>query len=157
MARVLITGMSGAGKSTLLAAVADRGYRTVETDYDGWMLTEARWDEPRMSTLLAEHDTIAVCGTAENQGRFYDRFDHVVYLYVPLEVLLDRVRTRVCNPYGKTAAQQADIARYVSEVEPRIRRSATVELDGLMPFSVLADRVEQCLTAAGERRTSSVP
>jgi shikimate kinase len=148
MARVLITGMSGAGKSTLLAAVARRGFRTVDTDYDGWEVSEARWDEPRMSALLAEHSTIAVCGTAENQGRFYSRFEHVIYLHVPLEVLLDRVRARSDNPYGKTTAQQADIAKYVAEVEPLIRRTATLELDGLTPVQVLAERVEQCLMSS---------
>ena len=53
MARVLVTGMSGAGKSTLLAAVAQRGYTTIDTDYDGWELPGALWDEPRMNALLA--------------------------------------------------------------------------------------------------------
>ena len=147
MARVLLTGMSGAGKSTVLAAVASRGYPTVDTDYDGWELPGALWDEPRMSALLAEHATIAVSGTAQNQGRFYDRFEHVIYLRVPLEVLLDRVRTRTNNPYGKAADQQADITRYVAEVEPLIRRTATLELDGLLPVPALADRVEQCLAS----------
>jgi shikimate kinase len=145
MARVLVTGMSGAGKSTLLAAVAGRGYLTVDTDYDGWELPDEQWDEPRMSALLAEHATIAVSGTVSNQGSFYDRFEHVVYLFVPLDVLLDRVRARTTNPYGKTADQQADIARYVSEVEPLIRPSATLELDGLLPLETLADRLENCL------------
>jgi hypothetical protein len=113
--------------------------------FDGWALSEAQWDEPRMSGLLAEHATIAVCGTAENQGRFYGRFEHVIYLYVPLAVLLDRARARSNNPYGKTAAEQADIAKYMVEVEPLIRRTATLELDGRMPVEVLADRVQQCL------------
>jgi dephospho-CoA kinase len=144
MSRVLVTGMSGAGKSTLLAAVARRGFRTLDTDYDGWT-AGARWDAPRMSMLLAECSTLAVSGTAENQGDFYDRFEHVVYLYVPLEVLLERVRARTDNPYGRTAEQQADIAEYVLTVEPLIRRSATVELDGLLPVEGLADAVERCL------------
>lgn len=148
VARVLITGMSGAGKSTLLSAVASRGFRTVDTDYDGWELSDAQWDEPRMSALLAEHPTIAICGTAENQGRFYDRFEHVVYLHVPLEVLLARVRARSNNPYGKTVEQQADIARYVLKVEPLIRRTATLELDGLEPLEVLADHIERCLMSS---------
>jgi len=98
-----------------------------------------------MSALLAGHSTIAVSGTAQNQGRFYDRFEHVVYLRVPVEVLLDRVSKRTNNPYGKTAAQQADITSFVAEVEPQILRSATLELDGLQPIATLADRVEQCL------------
>ena len=100
---------------------------------------------PRMTALLSAHGTIAVAGTAENQGRFYTTFDHVIYLCAPLEVLLDRVSARTNNPYGKPAEQQADIARYVHEVEPLIRRSATLELDALTHVEVLADRVEQCL------------
>lgn len=145
MARVLLTGMSGAGKSTVLDAVARRGYITVDTDYDGWELSNALWDEPRMSALLSEHDTIAVSGTAQNQGRFYDRFEHVIYLRVPLDVLLARVCTRTNNPYGKTADQHADITKYVAEVEPLIRRTSTLELDGLLPVPALTDRVELCL------------
>ena len=145
MARVLVTGMSGAGKSTLLAAVASRGYPTVDTDYDGWELPGALWHEPRMTALLAQHSTIVVSGTAQNQSRFYDRFEHVVYLRVPLAVLIDRVRARTNNPYGKTADQQADITRYVAEVEPLIRRTATLELDGMLPIQELADRIEQRL------------
>jgi shikimate kinase len=148
MARVLLTGMSGAGKSTLMAAIAHRGYPTVDTDEDGWHLPDGLWDQPRMSALLTEHPTIAVAGTAQNQGRFYDRFEHVIYLHVPLEALLDRVRSRTNNPYGKSLDQQSDIARYVAEVEPLIRRTATLELDGLLPISALADRVEQCLRPA---------
>jgi shikimate kinase len=148
MARVLLTGMSGAGKSTLLAAVARRGHCTLDTDYGGWELADAHWDEPRMSALLAEHATVVVSGTAQNQALFYDRFEHVIYLYVPLEVLLDRVRSRTNNPYGKTADQQEDIARFVREVEPLIRRSATLELDGLLPIQVLADRVEDCMRSS---------
>jgi hypothetical protein len=54
-----------------------------------------------VSALLAEHTAIVVSGTAQNQGRFYDRFEHVIYLRVPLELLLDRVRTRTNNSYGK--------------------------------------------------------
>ena len=163
MARVLLTGMSGAGKSTLLAAVGRRGYSTVDTDYDGWELPGALWDEPRMSALLAGHSTIAVSGTAQNQGLFYGRFEHVIYLRVPLEVLLDRVRARSNNPYGKSADQQDDISRYVAEVEPLIRRTATLELDGLLPIPALADRVRAMPTlhltrdaSAADRARSAV-
>jgi hypothetical protein len=90
--------LSGAGKSTLLAAVAGRGYPTVDTNCDGWEMADALWDERRMSALLAGHGTIAVSGTAQNQGRFYERFEHVICLRLPMEVLLHRVRTRTNNP-----------------------------------------------------------
>ncbi|SBT47345.1 AAA family ATPase [Micromonospora auratinigra] len=145
MARVLITGMSGAGKTTLLRALAGRGYRTVDTDYDGWTTADGRWDEPRMAALLAGRGPLAVSGTVENQGRFYHRFDQVVLLSAPIDVLLDRVRDRTDNPYGGTAGQRAEIRRYTREVEPLLRRGATVELDGTRPVEALADEVAALL------------
>src|SRR6202012_1776494 len=80
VARILITGMSGAGKSTLLRALAGRGHMTVDTDYDGWTLDDSRWDAARMSGLLAKESDVVVAGTVDNQGDFYECFDHVVLL-----------------------------------------------------------------------------
>lgn len=142
MARVLLTGMSGAGKSTVLDELRRRGHLTVDTDYDGWELPDRTWDEVRMNRLLAEHRDVVVSGTVENQGRFYGTFEHVVLLSAPLPVLLERARTRTKNPYGKTTAQQAEIAAYVATVEPLLRRGATLELDGRRPVAELADLVE---------------
>ena len=139
--------MSGVGKTTLLAELSRRGCETVDTDYGGWELPDGTWDEQRMAALLDRHATVVVSGTVDNQGRFYDRFHHVVLLSAPLAVLVDRVVSRSNNPYGKTPEQQADIERYVREVEPLLERGATVRLDGRRPVSELADAVEQLLTA----------
>jgi shikimate kinase len=148
VARVLVTGMSGAGKTTLLDEMSRRGHRTVDTDYAGWTLPDGTWDEARMASLLAGQSDVVVSGTVENQGRFYDRFDHVVLLSAPLATLLDRLRTRSNNPYGRTADQRAEVVRYVAEVEPLLRRGATVELDGRRPVTELADAVEELMAAA---------
>jgi shikimate kinase len=145
VARVLVTGMSGAGKTTLLDELRARGHRTVDTDVGGWVLADGRWDEPRMSRLLAENATVAVAGTVDNQGRFYDRFDDVVLLSAPVDVLLERVTSRTTNPYGRTPQQQDEIRRYVVEVEPLLRRGATLELDGRLPPRVLCDVVDRLL------------
>jgi shikimate kinase len=147
MARVLVTGMSGAGKSTVLSELARRGHVTVDTDDDGWHLADGTWDEVLMDELLGRRPAVVVCGTADNQGRFYDRFDHVVLLSAPVDVLLDRVRRRAGNPYGRTADQQEEIRRYVVEVEPLLRRGATLELDGRLPVDELADTLEALLSA----------
>jgi shikimate kinase len=72
---------------------------------------------------------VVVSGTVENQGRFYDRFDHVVLLSAPLDVLIERVTKRTNNPYGNDPEQHAEIAGYVATVEPLLRRGATLELD----------------------------
>lgn len=153
MARTLITGMSGAGKSTLLAELARRGHVTVDTDYDGWTDgSGGPWDEARMADLLAARADAVVSGTVENQGRFYDRFDHVVLLSAPVDVLIERVSRRTDNPYGRSAAEQDEIRRYAVEVEPLLRQSAHVELDGRRSVDDLADAVESLgSTGPGER------
>lgn len=141
-----MTGMSGAGKTTVLDELHRRGYFTVDTDYDGWELPDGTWDEPRMDELLASNENLIVSGTVDNQGRFYDRFDHVVLLSAPLAVLLQRVARRA-NPYGRTPEQRAEIAEYVRTVEPRLRRGATTELDGRRDVSELADTLEKLVRA----------
>jgi|SRR4051794_8233797 shikimate kinase len=146
MARVLLTGMSGTGKTTVLDELQRRGHITVDTDYDGWESPSGTWDEGRMHQLLASNPDVVVSGTAENQGRFYDRFEHVVLISAPLPVLVERVTRRSNNPYGKTPKQRAEIARYLNTVEPLLRRGATLELDGQRPVAELADVIEDLVT-----------
>lgn len=146
MSKILVTGMSGTGKTTLLAALASRGHLTVDTDFDGWTLADGLWDEPRMTELLVGQRNLVVSGTVANQGRFYPGFDEVVLLTAPLEVMLERVRTRADNPYGRTPEQVAEIERNVREVEPLLRRGATRELDGRRPVEELADQLESLLS-----------
>jgi dephospho-CoA kinase len=146
--RILVTGMSGTGKSTILAELARRGHPVADTDYDSWTLPDGTWDEPRMAALLAERSQIVVSGTVSNQGVFYDRFDEVVLLSAPISVLLARVADRSNNPYGKTAEQRAEIERNTTEVEPLLRRGATLMLDASYPVDDLANLVEALLTPA---------
>lgn len=147
MRRVLLTGMSGTGKSSALAELQRLGFQAVDTDAPGWTEWSERedgylWREDRIAELLAceEGPTLYVSGTVSNQGRFYDRFDAVVLLSAPAEVLLGRIEARTENPYGKTAEQRELILRHLVEVEPLLRRSCTHEIDAAQP---LADVVEQ--------------
>lgn len=98
-----------------------------------------------MTELLDRNDDIVVSGTVENQGRFRDRFDHVILLSAPVDLLIERVSSRTTNPYGRSPEQQDEIRRFVTEVEPLLRRSATLELDGRRPVAELADTVEALL------------
>jgi shikimate kinase len=145
MVHVLITGMSGVGKSTVLAELACRGHATIDTDYDGWVLADGTWDEQRIGELLASTSSVIVSGTVANQGRFYDQFSAVVMLSAPLEILIERVAQRTDNPYGRSEEDQAEIREYVREIEPLLRDGATVELDGRLPVSALADDIEQLI------------
>lgn len=145
MAKVLLTGMSGTGKSTVLAELQARGYETVDTDYEAWTLSDGKWDEQRMAELLASTTQIIVSGTVENQGNFYQYFDHIVLLSAPLRILLERVKNRTNNSYGKTPEQQSQIAAYKQSIEPLLRQGATLELDSQAPIEEIADCIEKLL------------
>ena len=109
MPRILITGMSGAGKSTLLAELARRGHATVDTDHGGWTDgSGGPWDEARMTALLAARADVVVSGTVENQGRFYDRFEHVIASGEVGAVKPDaRIFRAAVERFGVDAAQAA--------------------------------------------------
>lgn len=150
MRRILVTGMSGAGKSSALDMLQLLGFQTVDTDHGGWTeWSEAErghvWREDRMAALLSREDeqegsALYVSGTVSNQGRFYDRFDAVVLLSAPADVLLERIEARTSNPYGKSSEERELVLRHLAEVEPLLRRTCTHEIDAAQP---LADVVSQ--------------
>jgi shikimate kinase len=149
MSKVFVTGISGTGKSSALAELRRRGYRAVDTDDPGWReyrkyvqpidelhRGEWLWVEERMTALLDLDDgrSLFVGGGARNQSNFYNRFDAVVLLSAPADVLLDRVARRTTNNYGKTGLERAEILADLAEVEPLLRQSCTHELDGSRPL-----------------------
>ena len=134
MASILVTGMSGVGKSTALAKLARRGFETVDTDDGDWISVvdgEPLWREARIDALLSvpRPSHLFVQGTVANQGLFYDRFEAVVLMTAPIEVIVHRLRTRTTNDFGKSAAEEAKILRDLAEFEPVLRSGATHELD----------------------------
>jgi broad-specificity NMP kinase len=150
MRRVLVTGMSGTGKSTVLAELARRGFQVVETDDAPWsQWSEADggyiWREDLVAELLSRDDggTLYVSGTVSNQGRFYPRFDSVVLLSAPVDVLLRRIDARTTNHYGKRTEERSLILSDVAEVEPLLRATCTHEIDATQPLAdVVAELVE---------------
>src|SRR5580698_6813154 len=141
--------MSGTGKSSLLDELAGRGYRTVDTDYGDYFQTidgESLWCEDRVSALLSSvpdelPGVLFVQGTTRNQVLFYPRFDHIVLLSAPPEILAGRLATRATNPYGKDHAELAETLHYQQTVEPLLRSSATLEVVTTIGVEQVADLV----------------
>jgi dephospho-CoA kinase len=151
---VLVTGMSGTGKSSVLGELERRGHRVVDTDEGDWIDRsgpEPLWREDRIAALLDEHgeDTLFVAGCVANQGRFYPRFEAVVLLSAPRQVILGRVSARDSNDFGKTDEERAKIVSDLEEFEPLLRTGATTEIDTQSPLSEVADELERL--AAGAR------
>lgn len=152
MPKVLVTGMSGTGKSTALQILGQRGHRVVDTDTDEWShwvtsldgSPDWIWREEAITTLLSshEHGYLFVAGCKTNQGKFYRYFDHIVLLSAPAEVLLARIRARHNNPYGKRSEEQTLILHYLAEIEPRLRATATMEIDASAPISCVVQQLE---------------
>ena len=151
--RVLVTGMSGTGKSSALAELERRGFEVVDTDHGPWTVWSDDeggyvWHEERIAELLERERarTLFVSGTVSNQGTFYDRFDAVVLLWAPVDVLLARIVARTTNDYGKSDDERKLVLRHVTEVEPLLRATCTHEIDASQPLDVV---VEQLATIAG--------
>jgi hypothetical protein len=163
----MVTGMSGTGKSSALAELGRRGYRVVDTDDPGWReyrqdpepLDELHrgewlWVEEKIAALLDSDDgrSLFVQGCVRNQSTFYDRFDAVVLLSAPADVLLDRIARRTTNDYGKTPLERAMILDDLAVIEPLLRQGCTHELDASRP---LDEVVDDLIAIASRSKTTS--
>ena len=159
MKRVFLTGMSGTGKSAVISELVARGYKAIDTDYDGWSelvdvpatsgptgLGEGKdwlWREDRIARLLSTEDAevLFISGGAANQGKFYAQFDHIVLLTAPTAVMEERLASRTNNPYGKDPVELARVLALKETIEPILRRIADVEIDTSGPLGQVVDEV----------------
>jgi dephospho-CoA kinase len=156
MKRVLLTGMSGTGKSTVIRRLSALGFKAVDTD-DDWprWVTPARdpesahsepdwlWREDLIEHLLCTQDAevLFVSGCRSNQSEFYPQFDHIVLLTAAPSVIVERLATRSTNDYGKRAEELAQVLRNQEEVEPLLRRAASLEIDTSAPLDEVVQRI----------------
>ena len=146
MKRVLLTGMSGTGKSSVIQALAARGYKAIDTD-DGWCEPVSggrrRWREDAIGQLLDTEDAslLFVAGCEENQARFHPRFDLIILLSAPAEVLVTRLASRATNPFGKSPGELARILDDLRLVEPLLRTAADHEIATTKPVSGVVTEV----------------
>jgi adenylate kinase family enzyme len=111
--RIHIVGASGSGTTSLAAAIAVRhGHRHLDTDDFYWLPTdppyqETRPREPRLALLrdaLAASPRVVLSGSLCGWGDpLIPEFELVIFLVVPSDVRLTRLRAREIARYGLDA------------------------------------------------------
>jgi len=160
MKRILVTGVSGVGKSTVVARLAELGHHAVDLDSSEWSEwvdsadgsgpapsqpgKDWQWREDSVGELLADDGdgVLYVSGCAANMGVFRDRFTGVVLLSVPAVVMAERLAHRTTNAYGKDPEELARSLEFRESVEPLLRATADLELDGTEPLTQIVSRIE---------------
>jgi adenylate kinase family enzyme len=108
--RLHITGASGSGTTTLGAVLSrELGYRHLDADDFYWMPTEPPFKEKRdpdarvdlLHAELYEQEDVVLSGSIGTWGRKVDdAFDLIVFLYLPAETRVERLRKRETERYG---------------------------------------------------------
>jgi adenylate kinase family enzyme len=111
--RIHILGASGSGTTTLAAAVAARhGHRHLDTDDFFWLPTDPPYQTHRprearlemLSTALAASPAWVLSGSLCGWGDpLIARFQLIVFLAVPTDVRMQRLRARELTRYGRDA------------------------------------------------------
>ena len=108
----------------------------------GRRLCLARGCDRRASRKRERADALRVRNGLQ-PGPVYSRFDAVVLLSAPAEVLVRRIESRTTNDYGKTVEERRLILTRLSEVEPLLRATCTHEIDAAQPIpDVVAQLVD---------------
>lgn len=111
--RILIFGAAGSGTTTFASAVsAKHGHRHFDTDEFYWFPTDPPYQQARpradrqvlLASALAETESWVISGSLCGWGDpFLSRFELVVFLLVPVEERLARLRAREVMRYGHEA------------------------------------------------------
>jgi len=82
-----------------------------------------------------------VAGCEENQVRFHPRFDLIILLSAPAEILIERLASRTTNSFGKSSRELARVLHDLRAVEPLLRTAADHEIRTTMPLTEVVAEV----------------
>lgn len=119
--KIIICGLNGAGKSTLGRVLADRTgwvFKDVEDYYfpkndPSYPYATQRTEEEIVKLLhtdLCQNDNIIFAGVRGNySSEIAAMFTNAVFIKVPKEIRMERVRSRAFNKFGNRVLQGGDL------------------------------------------------
>jgi len=120
-----------------------RGFTAYDADDDGFTEPDPNgawsWRVDVIQQLLDDHreDLVLFAGCSDEQTHF--SFDRTVLLTAPVDVVVDRLRSRTTNPYGKSPGEIDRILAEMEWVLPLLRESADVIVETTVPVTQVAD------------------
>ncbi len=105
------------------------------------------WREDRIRDRLqcADAEALFVSGCAINQKKFYSQFDEIVLFSASANVLIERLKTRTNNTFGKHPDELAAVLDNLKTVEPLLRKDADHEINTAAPLEAVVTAVLQLL------------
>ena len=166
MNRIHILGASGSGTTTLAAALAAKhGHTHLDTDNFYWFPTEPPFREKRpieqrlalLNEAMERSTSWVLSGSLAGWGdSLIAKFELVVFLIVPNEVRMQRLRARELQRYGHLAnveflewANKYDSggfemrSRQLHEKWLRNLQTPVLRLEGTLPVDELLEQVEE--------------
>jgi len=135
--RLHITGASGTGTSTLGSALQQKfGYVALDADDYFWFRTDPpfrkkRERAERQKKLMADllkHPATVVSGSVSGWGKEVEQaFDLVIYLWVPMEIRIERLHAREVRLRGRATAEFLNWAAQYDEGDVTMRSRALHE------------------------------
>jgi hypothetical protein len=160
----LVTGPSGSGKSTVARRLQADGHQAISTDaVEGlcrWTDAHGRlavrpshpdaawlgahgwnWDGRRLDELIAAADParpLWLCGMADNQHEFTDRFDSLFGLEFDEETMLRRLDDPARgNDFGRVGESRAALVARLPRMQEQWRRLGAVSIDATAPLDTV--------------------
>lgn len=96
-----------------------------------------------MQALLSGEtaEVLYLAGCADEQVQFHPQFDHVILLSAPSAVVIERLRTRTGNSYGREPEELHRVLEHIASVEPLLRNVADLEVDTTAPLDEVVETI----------------
>jgi broad-specificity NMP kinase len=168
MSFIYITGIAGSGKSVVCKELVSRGYEAHECDaglsgfYNKitgerllgdttpeertlrWReIWEWRMSRDKIAKLKARatDKPVFVCGVAGNEDECMDLFDKVFALVIDEVTLVQRIKSRTNNNFGKSDHEFAGILEWQKIADENYKSIGAINVDATKPIREVVDYI----------------